>query len=181
MVDIPAQQFNTSTFKPVNSSAMTLMEMMLVLFIMAIFVGIGAFSYQGATEEEILGKPAAELQRMARESVSRAGTYEEQQTILFEKDGFGIRYRGEVGLNKKSNDKQYWLRRVQTPPEMKILLKRWGSKEWLPAAGQRWVTLPGGLCEPVAVRLEWKRSFWEMQFHPLTGGVADETMIIAAP
>ena len=64
---------------------------------------------------------------------------------------------------------------------MKILIKRWGSSEWRAAAGQRWVTLPGGLCEPLSVRMEWKRSFIEMQFHPLTGGIADETMIIAAP
>ena len=152
----------------------------MVLFIMAIFVTIGIFSFQGSSEEEILRKPAAELQRMAREAVSRAGTYEEQQEIVFLKDGFGTRIHGEVDLKAEAGSNQYWLKRVRTPPEMKVLLKRWGSEEWRPAAGQKWVTLPSGLCEPVSVRLEWKSSFLEMQFHPLTGGVADESMSIAA-
>ena len=79
----------------------TLLEMSMVLFIMVLFVSVGAYSFQGSADEEILRIPAAELQRMARESVSRAGTYEEQQTIVFEKNGFGVRFRSDADPNAK--------------------------------------------------------------------------------
>lgn len=159
-------------------SGFTLLEMTMVIFIMAIFVGVAAFSFEGMSEEEILRTPASELQRMAHEAVSRAGIYEQPEEIVFEKSGFGIRYRGDVSPGD-GGQAQYWLRRVQTPPEMRLLMKRWGQDKWLPAAGQRWVALPSGLCEPLSIRMEWGRSFTEMQFHPLTGGVADETTYIA--
>ncbi len=151
----------------------------MVMFIMAIFISVAAFSFQGVTDEQILRTPAAELQRMAREAVSRAGIYEQPETIVFEKTGFGIRYRGEVSATGDGESTQYWLRRVQMPPDMKILMKRWGQTKWLPAAGQHWMALPSGLCEPLSIRLEWGRSFTEMQFHPLTGGVAEESTFIA--
>lgn len=156
----------------------TLLEMTMVIFIMAIFISVAAFSFQGVTDEQILRTPAAELQRMAHEAVSRAGIYEQQETIVFEKAGFGIRYRGDASAAGGGNA-QYWLRRVQTPPNMRLLMKRWGQDRWVPAAGQQWVALPSGLCEPLSIRMEWGRSFTEMQFHPLTGGVADETTYIA--
>ncbi len=150
----------------------------MVLFIMAIFISVAAFSFQGLTDEQILRTPAAELKRMAREAVSRAGIYEQPETIVFEKNGFGIRYRGDASA-ASGGDAHYWLRRVQTPPEMGLLMKRWGENKWLPAAGQRWMALPSGLCEPLSVRMQWGNSFTEMQFNPLTGGVADETTYVA--
>lgn len=153
----------------------------MVLFVMAIFVGVAAFSFQGMSDEDVLRKPASELQRMAREAVNRAGIYEQQETILFEKNGFGMRYCGGADPLAANDGKQFWLRRVQTPPDMKLLLRRWGKKEWQVAAGERWTVLPSGLCEPLAVRMEWGRSFVEMQFNPLTGGVAEKTMSVAAP
>jgi prepilin-type N-terminal cleavage/methylation domain-containing protein len=160
------------------SRGFTLLEMTMVLFIMAIFISVAAFSFQGLTDEQILRTPAAELQRMAREAVSRAGIYEQPETIVFDKTGFGIRYRADASSTAGGNT-QYWLRRVQTPPEMRLLMKRWGQNKWIPAAGERWMALPSGICEPLAVRLEWGRSFTEMQFHPLTGGVAEESTYVA--
>ena len=112
--------------------------------------------------------------------MSRAGVYEQRETIVFEKTGFGIRYRGDASATSGA-PAQYWQRRVQTPPDMRLLMKRWGQNKWQPAAGQAWVALPSGLCEPLSIRFEWGRSFTEMQFNPLTGGVADESTYIAPP
>jgi type II secretory pathway pseudopilin PulG len=152
--------------------------MTMVMFIMAIFITVAAFSFQGVTDEQILRTPASELKRMAREMVSRAGVYEQPESIMFEKTGFGIRYRSDASATDGA-PAQYWLRRVQTPPDMRLMMKRWGQNKWLPAAGQAWVALPSGLCEPLSIRFEWGRSYSEMQFNPLTGGVADESTYIA--
>ncbi|MEI6535120.1 MAG: prepilin-type N-terminal cleavage/methylation domain-containing protein, partial [Verrucomicrobiaceae bacterium] len=101
------RQTSFPTLQHSGARGFTLLEMTMVLFIMAIFVTIGIFSFQGSSEEEILRKPAAELQRMAREAVSRAGTYEEQQEIVFLKDGFGTRIHGEVDLKAEAGSNQY--------------------------------------------------------------------------
>lgn len=173
--------FHSSSLPPLRGSpGFTLLEMTMVMFIMAIFISVAALSFEGVTDEQILRTPAAELQRMAREAVSRAGIYEQPETIVFEKTGFGIRYRGDAAATD-GGKAQYWLRRVQTPADMRLLMKRWGQNRWQPAAGQQWMALPSGLCEPLSIRMEWGRSFTEMQFNPLTGGVAEETTYIAPP
>jgi prepilin-type N-terminal cleavage/methylation domain-containing protein len=156
----------------------TLLELVVVLFIMVLFVSVAAFSFEGVTDEQVLRTPGGELQRVAREAVRRAGMYEEAEVIVFDQRGFGVRYRDDPELNGGAPDSRHWLRRVELPQDMQLKMKRWGQKEWQPAAGQRWIVQPSGLCEPVTVRLERGRSYLEMQFNPLTGGVADERMSI---
>ena len=153
----------------------------MVLLIMVLMFGVAAFSFQGVTEADTLRKPAGELQRMAREAVRRAGLYERPQFILFEKTGFVIHYRNDASAVANAESNTVWQRRVEVPDKMTLKLRRWGAKGWQPAAGQRWVVLPSGLCEPLAVRMEMGGSSIELQFNPLTGGVAEETLNIAAP
>jgi type II secretion system protein H len=157
----------------------TLLELTVVLFIMALFVTVAAVSFQGLDGEQVLRTPADELQRMAREAVRRAGMYEQPEVIVFEKHGFGIRYRDDVNATPDNGGANEWVRRVEIPDDISFRMKRWGQKEWKPAAGQHWMVQPSGLCEPLAVRLERGRSFIELQFNPLTGGVAEEHMSIA--
>lgn len=163
------------------ASGFTLLEMMVVLFIMILLLGIAIFSFTGVQEREVIVKPAAELKRMAREAVGRAGLFEEPQMIVFEKDGFAMRYRGDASATATGADpRSAWTRRVQVPENMVIKIRRWGTNQWQPATGQRWMVLPSGLCEPIGVRMELGRSFVEMQFNPLTGGVAEEVLNIAS-
>jgi prepilin-type N-terminal cleavage/methylation domain-containing protein len=156
------------------SAAFTLLEMVVVLFIIAVFAGVAAFSFTGLTEQEALRKPAAELQFLAREAVRRAGMTEQPQFIVFETNAFSMNYRGDPAAVTASRDERRWVRRTQGPENMNILLKRWGSKDWRPASGQRWVVQGGGLCEPLEVRMELGPNWIEMQFHPLTGAVASQ-------
>ncbi len=160
------------------SAGFTLLELTVVLFIMALFVTVAAVSFQGIDGEQVLREPAEELQRMAREAVRRAGMYEQPQVIVFDKHGFGTRYRDDVNATPENGGTTQWLRRVQIPEDISCQMKHWGQKEWKPAAGQRWMVQPSGLCEPLTVRLERGRSYIEMQFNPLTGGVAEEHMSI---
>jgi len=158
-------------------SGFTLLELTIVLFIMLLFLGAAAMSFSGISEEEKLRKPAAELQKMARQAVQRAGMYEETEAIVFEKNGFGIRFREDPQVTKAP---RVWFTHVELGQGITLRVKRWGQRDWKSAAGQRWVMQPSGLCEPIMVRLETERSFLEMQFNPITGGVADERMTIAS-
>jgi hypothetical protein len=53
-------------------------------------------------------------------------------------------------------------------------VRRWASDTWIPIdskSRQVWRFDPEGFCEPVGVRLETEKSWMEMEFHPLTGGI----------
>lgn len=162
-----------------RSAGFTLLELTVVLFIMAVFVTVAAVSFQGIDGEQVLRTPADELQRTAREAVRRAGMYEQPEVIVFEKNGFGIRYRDDLAASEANGGATQWVRRVVIPDDITVRMKHWGQNEFKPAAGQRWMVQPSGLCEPLTVRLDRGRSFIELQFNPLTGGVAEEHMSIA--
>ena len=162
-----------------HPAGFTLMEMVIVLLIISLLAGISVMSFQGITDQQTLRTPALELQRMAREAVRRAGIYEQTQTITFEKNAFTIRYKSDAKAVTDADSKTVWQRRIEAPANMRLLVQRWGMKDWIPAAGQRWTVQPSGLCEPLAVRFELGNSHLEMRFNPLTGGVAEETMSIA--
>ena len=168
-----------SVCRPSLVAGFTLLEMMIVLLIIAMLAGLSVMSFQGVNDQQVLRTPGLELQRMAREAVRRAGMYEQTQTIVFEKSAFIIRYKSDAKAVADADSKTVWQRRIDVPPNMRMLVQRWGMKDWIPSAGQRWIVQPSGLCEPLAVRFELGNSNLEMRFNPLTGGVAEETMNIA--
>ena len=145
----------------------------MVLVVIALFTGAAVFSFQGSDDEDVLRKPAGELKRLAQDAVRQAGVFEEPQVIQFTGDGFALLHHDGAG--------EHWITRTHTPPEMRLKVRHWGQEAWKNAAGENWMITSGGLCEPLAVRLEWKQSFLEVRFHPLTGGVAEETLQIQSP
>lgn len=157
----------------------TLLELCVVMMVMALMIGLAVFSFQGLDGEAAIRRPASELESMAKEAVRRASLYETPQVIVFEKTGFVMKYRQDVDANSNADQSAKWQRRVTVPPQMKILIKRWGSKKWITAIGERWVISAGGFCEPLEVRLELGGSFLQMEFDPLSGGVREESMRVA--
>lgn len=149
------------------------------MLVMALMLGIAVYSFKGLDGEGAIRRPAAELESMAKEAVRRASLYEAPQIIAFEKTGFSMKYKQDTDLSSNAKEAAKWQRRVTVPPEMKIFLKRWGSKLWVPASGEKWIISAGGFCEPLQVRLELGKSFLDMDFDPLSGGVREESMRVA--
>ena len=158
-----------------------------MMLVMALVMGIAAYSFGGVSGEEVLRRPASEFQRVVLESVRRAALYERPQVIAFDKQGFLVRHpqadqpqRGLQAMGKiQSEQAQMWQRRVMLPGGMTAKLRRWGQRNFTPAAGQRMVIAPGGLCEPLTLRLEQGASWMELTLDPLSGGVAEEAMHVA--
>lgn len=155
------------------------MEMTLVMLVMALIIGMAAYSFGGVSGEEVLRRPASEFQKMVLESVRRASLYERPQVIVFDRQGFLFRYRGDQDAGSSDGDEQVWQRRVEVPLEMVVKLRRWGQNQFAAAPGQRLVIAPGGLCEPLTVRFEHLGSWLELTLDPLSGGVAEEAMFVA--
>ena len=62
-------------------------------------------------------------------------------------------------------------------PALQVSLKFWNETEWVSLSGgeyRRWIFQPSGMCEPIRFRVEADKSFFEVEFHPLTADVKSE-------
>jgi len=63
------------------------------------------------------------------------------------------------------------------PDEVRVSVRFWNDTEWIAMEGseyKRWIFQPSGMCEPLRFRVEADTSFFEIEFHPLTGDVKSE-------
>ena len=168
-----------TTSRRLMASAFTLLEITVVMFVMAVIVGVSVYSFSGVSGEEALRRPAVEFQSMVQEAMRRASLEEKPQVIEFDAKGFATRYR-HAGPGRVAGADGEWIKRVAPPDDMRISLKRWREKAFTPASGQQMELLPGGLCEPLSLRFEQAGSWLEITLHPLTGGVREEALYVKA-
>lgn len=60
---------------------------------------------------------------------------------------------------------------------LRVNLKFWNETQWVSMSGdeyRRWIFQPSGMCEPMRFRVEADKSFFEVEFHPLTADVKSE-------
>jgi prepilin-type N-terminal cleavage/methylation domain-containing protein len=65
----------------------------------------------------------------------------------------------------------------ELPDGVRYSLLFWGETDWLDMEGEefeRWVFQPSGMCQPMKIRVESDKSFFEVDFHPLTGDIRSE-------
>jgi hypothetical protein len=65
--------------------------------------------------------------------------------------------------------------------DLRMFVRRWASDVWLPVDTKNrhvWRFDPEGFCEPVGVRFQAGPSWVEAEFHPLTGGIRDQSQEI---
>ena len=73
----------------------------------------------------------------------------------------GLRYLDEYKIDSK----------------LQVSLKFWNETQWVSMSGseyRRWIFQPSGMCEPMRYKVEADKSFFEVEFHPLTADVKSE-------
>ena len=63
-------------------------------------------------------------------------------------------------------------------PRVTCDLRFWDETRWINLNGgefRRWIFQPSGMCEPLRVRIQAERAYFEIEFHPLTADIASET------
>lgn len=159
----------TSRRSPVRTmrAGFTLLEMITVMALIIMMMGVAAFATRQAAPEPAVREPGNELVRLAKTAVRAAAVQGRGYMLAFDKNGFSL-----LGAGGGQND------RVSLPKGMKVFIKRWGSRDWEPAEGQRWWFGMQGLCEPLSVRIAAKDSALMLRFNPLTGAPVEEEMEI---
>lgn len=65
----------------------------------------------------------------------------------------------------------------ELPDGVRYSLLFWGETDWIDMQSgefRRWVFQPSGMCQPLRIKVESDHSFFEVDFHPLTGDVKSE-------
>jgi len=70
-----------------------------------------------------------------------------------------------------------FLEEYKIDPSLQVSLKFWDDTQWVSVDGgelRRWIFQPSGMCEPMRIRVEAEKSYFEVEFHPLTADVKSE-------
>lgn len=70
-----------------------------------------------------------------------------------------------------------FLEEYKIDPSLQVSLKFWDDTQWISVEGgeyRRWIFQPSGMCEPMRIRVEAEKSYFEVEFHPLTADVKSE-------
>ncbi len=141
----------------------TLLEVIIVITLIAIFAGTAVMNFESLDAEEVMRRPADELIRMSKQAVRASAVESRPFTIYFDKTGFSV-----AGMEGNEGG------RVELPAEMTMELLRWGNRDWTPADGQAWMFGSNGLCDAIKVRFMSPQGVLEMGFNPLTGSPTDQ-------
>jgi len=66
----------------------------------------------------------------------------------------------------------------KVPDELDYKVRFWRDTEWIEMEGgefRRWVFQPSGMCDPMKIQFQSDNAFFEVEFHPLTADIKDET------
>jgi len=70
-----------------------------------------------------------------------------------------------------------YLEEYEMDSALQVSVKLWNETQWVSLSGseyRRWIFQPSGMCEPMRFRVEADKSFFEVEFHPLTADVKSE-------
>jgi len=121
--------------------------------------------YGGSEEFDQLQLELQELERrdeMIEASMARGITLNDQEkNVKLEALADGMRFQ-EV---------------YEIDPNLQYRIRMWGDTDWQDMSSgvfRRWVFQPSGMCEPLRIQIENDTSFFEVEFHPLTGDIRRE-------
>ena len=143
----------------------TLLEIALVLAIIVLLVGAAVPLTTGFTREQRLRDAVRELLVLAKTARTDAMTSGAAAEVVFGKKGFALRRPGDDEPSEE----------VQLPRGMTYRLLPFAAEKSEKPGGQRWIFQPSGICEPITVRVMEGDAWLEVEFDPLTAGLADES------
>lgn len=104
----------------------------------------------------------------------------EREEMIEASEARGIQTAPEAPPNPEEEQVREGMRYFEEyafPPDVQVSVRFWNDIEWVPLASgehKRWIFQPSGMCEPMRFRVEAEKSFFEVEFHPLTADVKSE-------
>ncbi len=179
--------------RPSNSGAagFSLLEIIVVLVLIAVLTGGAIGMMVMSDDERSLKNSTGEVESMAKRARTVAALQQRPYALEFSGNRITMMPLAEAMIDPAEREKAAALIEAagtsengggfekisagwELDPEMKMFVRRWASDAWLPIDEknrQVWRFDPEGFCEPVGVRIQTAKSWMEVEFHPLTGGI----------
>ena len=142
-----------------GASGFTLLELIFVMAIIALVMGLGAYSLKDFGEKRAVDNAKTEISFLVRQARQVAGDTGETVWLVFQKNRFGL-------LNEQGPEAMAWT----DIPEITIRLRRAGDTTWQPPELFFWEFTPRQLGEPLGVRFTGGQGAdIAMEFSPLSG------------
>ncbi len=154
------------------AAGFTLLEMIIVLAVIALFSGLFAMRFGDSKAEASLTDASHHLRKMAHEAKSLSFTYKTDYFIVLESNSFRLTQKRPIDeplLGAASDGKS-----VNIPAGVNYQVRLPNQRKWQAPRGLAWHFRSSGLCDPLLVRFSSGTSYVALDFNVLTGR-ADET------
>ncbi len=156
--DAPPAAADPRATSPGNDG-FTLLELVFVLAIIALVMGLAAFSLAEFGQTRAIDSARAELTFLVRQARLIAGETGETAWLVFTKDRFGLMAEGVAP------ESVAWV----PLNEVKLRIRRAGDTEWREPEAFFWEFTPRQIGEPLAIRLTGSGADLAVEFSALTG------------
>ncbi|MFT5187098.1 MAG: prepilin-type N-terminal cleavage/methylation domain-containing protein [Verrucomicrobiales bacterium] len=166
----------------------TLIEIVVSIFLVTLILGVATMSFKSMQDEGKLKTEGIALKLAARKLMREAVEKNRSYAMTLAPSFFAVgptyseaALEGSMsGLDPEEAMKQIRGERHQLENDIQLWVKRWNEPMFrVPRVPfERWVFEPGGICEPLSLRLTRGDSSMSMTFNPLTAHVEEESLIV---
>ncbi len=173
---------------PSRSQGFTLIEIVVSIFIVTLVLGMATLSFRSMQDEGRLKTEGVAVKLAARKLMRQAVENNRSYSMTLAPYFFAVgptysqaAFEGSMlGMDPEEAMKQIRGERHQLDEGIQLWVRRWNEPLFRQprVPFERWVFEPGGICEPLSLRLTYGDATLSMTFNPLTAHVEDESLII---
>ena len=187
----------SATSKRLPSRGFSLLELVVVMAIIAIIVGVAAYTVTAPRLEKEMRETHHDIEDLALQARSLSFSYQQPFVIEFtetqarlkplavpdESDGSTLSEETTAPSSLTPLGEFEWPRVVNFGDDYEIAIRNWSSADYIKIEDDEvktWVHQPNSPCEPLAIQLKSHdgRALLSRSFHPLTARGEDDEMTI---
>lgn len=155
----------------------TILEVLIVLGIIALFAGFFMARFDSGREEELLTRASTEIRGFALKSKKRSFTFRKNQYLIFTPRAFWTSENPPSPGDLLGNPQGAGEELFKVPEGVGMQILPPGAKEWFKPKGHVWTFRSSGLSDPMKVRFTIGNSYTLLSFNVLTGLADEETIL----
>ncbi len=166
----------------------TLIEIVVSIFIVTLIFGVATLSFRSIQDEGRLKTESVAVKLAARKLMREAVENNRSYSMTLAPTFFAVgptysdsQLEGSFsGVDPEKAMAQIRGKRHQFDKGILLWVRRWNEPGFRPprVPFERWVFEPGGICEPLSLRLTYGDATISMTFNPLTAHVDDESLTV---
>lgn len=160
-----------------RSLGFSLLEMVIVLFIIMVLAGLAIGLSRDVFGQEELRGTAREISLLAKTARLKAIEENVSYKISITPNLLSLQPLQELDSDQPEESAEKVIE-YKIPEKVILKMKQWGDQDWQKIEEITWIFKPSGLCAPNSFRLERDDAWMEMSFNPLTANKQDEAWVL---